>query len=341
MKIDDIAKIANVSKSAVSLALNGKPGVSEATRDLVLKIAEEHNYVPLRKPRKKSSDKKLIRFVACKNDEIVTENYQLLPFFSELLSYITEEIKNYPFTLLSTSLSTKDFVDELTLLEQQQPSDGFIVLGTNLGEDQILDMLTIQPNSVIIDTNISNLDCDFVTMNNYQGGYAAADYLISNGHTDIGYCMGEPRIHNFEQREKGFWKALRNSNLTINKNFILEFPAMDIKSQHDLYKDKLTTVSLPSAFFCEDDYIAISLIKTLQSLGYRVPHDVSVIGFDDISEAVVISPELTTMRVRKDIIAKEALSTLMTKLNDDNNLAKTVFVNTTLIERESCLSKIK
>jgi len=342
MKIDDIARIANVSKSAVSLALNGKPGVSEETRKKVIQIVEEYNYVPLRKAKKKSSqENKIIRFIACYDDDndIVTRSYQSLPFFNELLNHLSEDIKNYPYTLLISSVNSNTVSEELTVLETEQNSDAFIVLGTNLNEEHVKEILAIQKNTVVLDTCFPSLDCDFITMNNYQGAYLAATTLIKNGHTSIGYAMGNPRFYNFEEREKGFWAALNQNKLKLNKEHILTFPAMMICNQIEDFMFLKDLKEMPTAFFCENDYIAISLIKTLKSLGFMIPEDVSIIGFDDISEAMVISPELTTMQVRKDIIAKETLRILSQKLSNEKDLAQHVFINTTLIERQSCINK--
>lgn len=341
MKIEDIARLANVSKSAVSLALNDKPGVSEETREMVKRIAEENNYIPLRKSKKKKNmNQKLIRFVACKTDDIVTENYQSLPFFNELLSFIMEEIKKYPYTLSSILVDEDDYIPQLIDIENKQPSDAFILLGTNLSKEQIQDILNIQPYTVVLDTYIKVLDCDFVAINNYYGGYSAAEYLITNNHKNIGYCMGYPRIENFLQREDGFHRGLEEHGLYVNNDFKLAFPAMEINNQSNQFKHLFKLNNLPSAFFCENDYIAISLIKSLQSLGIQIPQEISVIGFDDINESIVLSPELTTMRVRKDIIAQEALKNIIQKLStEDPNLNKVTLVNTELIERNSCKTK--
>lgn len=94
MKLEDVARLANVSKSAASLALNGKPGVSEETREFILKIAQQYNYVPMRKHTKVEEDKLSIRLVACTNKDVITEEYDQLPFlrscFPTLLPRLVE-----------------------------------------------------------------------------------------------------------------------------------------------------------------------------------------------------------------------------------------------------------
>lgn len=105
MKIDDIARLAGVSKSAVSLAFNNKPGVSEETKEQILKIAQEHGYKPrtMKTSKEVIKNHHVIRFVACKNTDIVTEHYDSLPFFNELIHHITNQVREHGNTLIFSS----------------------------------------------------------------------------------------------------------------------------------------------------------------------------------------------------------------------------------------------
>ncbi|MGX6979373.1 LacI family DNA-binding transcriptional regulator [Vagococcus elongatus] len=337
MKLEDIAHLANVSKSAASLALNGKPGVSEKTRARVLKIAKENNYVPLRKHMKIDETKLKIRFVACTNENVITDDYDQLPFFKELLSYITTEVGNNHHILTSNNLSKNNLFNELVSLENANPSDGILLLGTNLTSTHIAPVNKYFKNLVVLDTQCSNLDCNTVTMNSYQGGLYATKFLLDMGHENIGYIKGLPRINNFYDRRRGFKDALKFNHLSPNKLPKFYLPAMDIKvisknrEQFSLFVEGLT------AIFCENDYIAISAIKTLKNLGYRIPEDISVIGFDDIFECRVMSPELSTIHVPIKEIAKEAISMIE---NNTSGLKskKQIFLNTRLVCRDSVKS---
>jgi len=93
---------------------------------------------------------------------------------------------------------------------------------------------------------------------------------------------------------------------------------------------------LPTALFCECDYIAISVIKSLHELGIRVPDDVSIIGFDNIQEAMVITPELTTIHVEKERIAEVAVKTLIDIIENDDPISMKTWIDTRLISRNSC-----
>ena len=93
---------------------------------------------------------------------------------------------------------------------------------------------------------------------------------------------------------------------------------------------------LPTAIFCECDYIAISAIKTLTELGFRVPEDISIIGFDNISEALIISPELTTIHVDKQKMAQMAVDLLISQLEREDDMKVKMAIDTKFMERLSC-----
>ena len=340
MKIDDIAKLANVSKSAVSLALNGKPGVSQETRDKILKIAQEHGYIPrpiIKADQYFQTNSKLLRFVACTNEGIVTEQYESLPFFTELINNIEKQISASGYSLIVSSINIDKLDDEISRLEREQKSAGILLLGTNLTPEQIKLVSSIQTNLVVLDTNFDTLDVNFVVMNNVYGAYQAGKYLVELGHQNIGYVESQTRMYNFDMRKKGFLQAMSDNHLKITDNNFFSVSPTVISSQ-EVFKDKLKNRlhNLPTALFCEADYMAISTIKSLTELGLKVPEDISIIGFDNIFESQVITPELTTIHVKKDKIAILAIEKLIKEIDHNDTDKLKMFVDTDLIIRKSC-----
>ncbi len=339
LKIDDIARLAGVSKAAVSLAFNNKPGVSEQTREHILDIAQAHGY----RPRTLKSDKEIqkphaiIRFVACKNADIVTEHYDSLPFFNELIHHITDQVKQHGNTLVISSIDIQNLHHELLALEKDQPSAGILLLGTNLTPDMIEPIRSHHANVVILDTCFEYMDASFISINNKLGGYQAGQHLIKLGHRRIGYVRSHTRIVNFVQREEGFNAALHEHQLTVEDGLFFDMHPMRVMPQEGFQQSIQQLAELPTAIFCENDYIAISAIKSLQNIGVRVPEDVSVMGFDNIFEAKVISPELTTVHVKKDMLAKSAVKLLMEKIDHTDANAVQLVVNTEIVERRSCI----
>lgn len=340
MKIDDIAKLANVSKSAVSLALNGKKGVSTETRDKILQIASEHGYMTrsfIKPNPQQQVDSKLLRLVACTNDQIVTEHYESLPFFMELIGDINKQISSKGYSLIISSVDSEDLENEITKLEKNQKSAGILLLGTNLNSEQIELISNIQPNLVVLDTCFETLAVNFVAINNVYGAYQAGKYLIDLGHKKIGYIESKARIYNFDMRKKGFSQAMEEHNLEVNEHNHFSISPTILTSQK-AFKDLIEhrKDQLPTAFFCEADYMAISVIKSLTELGIKVPEDVSVIGFDNIFESQVITPELTTIHVKKESLALLAVEKLITDIHCEKPDKSKLFIDTEIVVRNSC-----
>ncbi|WP_086348022.1 LacI family DNA-binding transcriptional regulator [Candidatus Enterococcus clewellii] len=334
MKLEDVARLAKVSKSAASLALNGKPGVSDETRQYILEIAEKYDYSPLRKRTKKEEHKLKIRFIACTNEDVVPENYDQLPFFKELLSYISTEIGAKGHVLTTNSMPKELLFNELSKIEEHDTSDGIIILGTNLTASHIKTVNEHFDNLVILDTQCSSLDCNTITMNNFLGAYDATQHLLEMGHRKIGYIKGIQRINNFYDRRRGFKAAVSSFGLSPADMPKFYLPGMEINPIQNKQEQFLEFIQNITAVFCEDDYIAISVIKTLSKLGINVPEKLSVIGFDDISESRVITPELTTVHVPIKEIAQEAIS-LIEQGTTTSLVKKQLFLNTKLVCRDS------
>ncbi|MFT8949618.1 MAG: LacI family DNA-binding transcriptional regulator [Liquorilactobacillus hordei] len=331
LKMSDIAKIANVSKSAVSIAINGKDGISEETRQKILRIISEQGYTPLRKSRKDASQGiGEITFLVVTTSGVVQDDYRSLPFFNRLISALSVDTSRLNGTLRTVTISADNLADRL---DKTVFSNGVLVLGTDLTKNQLLLIKKRLPKAVFLDTYFEDVVADFVTMDNYQGAQLAGSYILEKGYHNIGYFASENLMSNFNERRRGFREALQSKGIKIeNDNFyFIPQTKLDPKGL-DLRKLGST---LPEAIFCEDDYIAIRLIKAAQKEGIRVPEDLAVMGFDDIFEGTLISPELSTIHVPIDQIARQALTQLQGQLiNDDWNPQKTL-VATTLVRRES------
>ncbi|MBD0382756.1 LacI family DNA-binding transcriptional regulator [Paenibacillus sedimenti] len=343
MKMEDIAKIAGVSKSAVSLAFSGKPGISLETRERILQIAQESGYLPKGKSPTLDHTAKSLTFLVIANSGIVLEQYYQQPFFRELIHFIEERCRAKGYSLLFSSIDMEFFDRDIRMVAEEKKSNGVVLLGTNLDREQIADIAgKIQP-LVVLDTCFDTLPIHFVEINNFMGAYQAGNHLCKIGHNDIGYIESNVRIHNFEERKRGFTAAIHEHGREIPDTHRFSV-APTILSSQDSLKAQLEAFlkkgnRLPTAVFCECDYIAISAMKTLQELGYRVPDDVSVIGFDNITEAVIVSPELTTVHVEKQRMAYLAVDLLIESIELEQSAGTKIRVDTHFIERQS--SRVK
>lgn len=340
MKMEDIAALAGVSKSAVSLAFSGKPGIGQETRERILQVAKENGYLPKTRAAQPEAASKSLTFLVLANSGIVLEQYYQQPFFRELIHYIEVRCRAKGYSLLFTSIDVNAFSSDSHALAEDIRSDGVILLGTNLDRGQIASLAESLPAQlVVLDTCFETLPVHFITINNVMGGYQAGEHLCELGHEHIGYLASNVRISNFDDRRKGFMSALEERGLSIDENDIFSV-APTITSFQEELKNQLAAYQaagrqLPTAFFCECDYIAISAIKTLTDLGFRVPEDTSVVGFDNISEARIVSPELTTVHVEKERMAHLAVDLAIEAIEQDHEVKTKIAVDTQFIVRHS------
>lgn len=335
LKMSDIAKMANVSRSAVSLALNGKPGVSTKTRKKIFEIIDEQGYKPLRK-RKKGGVRKLASInliIVSDKKGIVNRNYRSLPFFDHLVSSLTQNVSGFGGQIQIDTLMINTLAQDLKKLLESTIIDNAVVLGTDLKPEDIRFINEKINHVVFVDTYYDDVNADFVTMNNFQGTYMAANYIIKKGYKKIGYAASNKIISNFIERRRGFRQALKEHNINIPVKY---FYSIDpTKLTPDSKIREFDTTDLPEIIFCEDDYMALRLMKEFIKKGLKIPDDIALMGFDDIYEGVLVTPELTTIHVPIDQIVNQVISQLQGQVADSNWEPQKCLISTRLVERES------
>lgn len=335
LKMSDIAKIAGVSKAAVSFALNGKPGVSDETRRKIFEVIEEEGYKPLRK-RKKGGVRKLasISLIIIRDQNgMMNRSYASLPFFDTLISSLSQNVGGFGGQVRTINLDIDHLREELNKNELLKKATASIVLATDLNQYQVELINAKLRNVIFIDNYFENIATDFVSIDNFQGAYQAGKYIVEQGYRQIGYVAFNHTISNFSQRRAGFKQAMDESNIQIPAEFILSLNPTELRGTlPELLKDKR---SRPEAIFCEDDYMALRLLKEFIQQGINVPDDIAIMGFDDIFEDTMVTPELTTIHVPITQIVTQAINQLQSKVADRHWLPQKCFISTKLIKRES------
>ncbi|MCZ8519562.1 MULTISPECIES: LacI family DNA-binding transcriptional regulator [Paenibacillus] len=345
MKMEDIAKLAGVSKAAVSLALSGKPGISEETRRRIMQLASEHGYTHRSKAPSAERGPRSLTFLAAANAGIVLEDYYQQPFFRELIHYIEERCRSGGYSLMYTTIGPEPSAEELRSLSEEKGSEGIILLGTNLSRAQVSFIAgELSLPLVVLDTCFETLPVHFVEINNRMGAYQAGSHLCEAGHRAVGYIASNVRIHNFDERRSGFMHALQERGMEVAPDCLFSVAPTILSSQESLKRQLAAYLdagnTMPTAFFCECDYIAISAVKTLGELGYRIPEEVAVVGFDNIPEARIVTPELTTVHVEKERMAHLAVELLLQSIASNSDVRTKIKVDTRLVERYSSRSPI-
>ena len=329
----ELAKKLNLSPAAVSLALNKQPGVSRQTRDLVINTAKEMGYDFSRIAEKQSATGHIYFTIYKRHGAVVSDT----PFFSEMSEGIASGCRKAGYKL-KISYLYKDNETMDRQLEDMISSDciGMILLGTEMNRDDFKPFRHLPIPIVLLDTYFIQAPCSCVLINNIQGAYTACDYLIKKSRRPPGYLQSSYPIGNFAERAEGFYRAVKDNGLSSKKCIVHALtPSID-----GAYADMMDILAqkeeLASHYFADNDLIAIGAMRALKSKGYRIPKDISVIGFDDIPAGNIIEPPLTTIHVPKHHLGEMAARQLIFSLrNPDSGPVKTE-LNTYLVKRQSC-----
>ena len=334
-RIVDIAEKAQVSPSAVSLALNNKPGISGEVRQKIITIAGKMGYRTSNGEQYRSMNENItIRLLKiAKHGHIVNERHN--PFITEYLEGIETETKQRKYKL-EVSFFDKIPLTEIVDNQKDTTVSGLIILGTELNGHDINFFNALSTPVVFIDTYFPFSQYDCIDIDNADGVFRAIHYFYTNGHRSIGLVKSSIETRNFKMREHGFMESMEYFSLPVKKEFVSSVdPAFD-QSINDfgIFLDKAS--SLPTAFFCMNDMIALGCIKALQKNNYIVPADVSIIGFDDLPSSSLFAPPLTSIRVSNHQIGRRAVERLAEKIMRPNdNLPENILVPNKLIIRES------
>lgn len=340
----DIAERLNVSPTAVSLAMNGRPGISEATREKILAEAVRLGY-SLSK-REITGPAKNIRYVIfLERGDAVKET----SFYSIVLQGIEARAKEFGFNvLISYFYASGDWGEQISNICKDVA--GLIILATEVEDRHIRQVLPYSRKQldvpvVLADNATSLVDVDCVVSDNLRGAYRAVSYLLDKAHPDVGYLCSKTRIDSFDERRLGVLKARREYG--VDPALPLQQIDVGIASEQAYYDmcAWLDNGGKPlSAFFADNDIIAAACIRALKTKGYRVPQDVSVVGFDDMPVCTMIDPTLTTIRVMKEQMGMTAMDMLAHRIEDRDSgesskmtgVLRTT-ISTSLVERESAI----
>ncbi|MCU9612684.1 LacI family transcriptional regulator [Caldibacillus lycopersici] len=304
--LKDVAKRAGVSVSTASYSINNSSLISEKTKEKVRKVANEIGYRPngLAKNLKEQKTNIIGLFLSGFTG----------PSLNDMVEGVQTEVmkNNYELVVCAS-------VDSHRLLVESYV-DGAIILNYHI-EDQLLTSIVNEKTPfVVLDRKLDNPFIKNVLIPNEEGSRMIVDYLVSKEHSRIGYIAGANYSFDGEQRLNGFRKSLDETGLQFNEADLIRADFTEYSGYLGM-KNYLQIASgkIPTAFVCGNDEMAIGAIHALQENHFRVPEDVAVIGFDDITLSRYVSPSLTTIKVpRKQwgIIAAQTLFQMLDKKYD-------------------------
>lgn len=328
----DIAQRLGISAASVSLALNNRPGVSAGTRARVL---EEARNAGLLSERENEKRRKILFLEYRKNGQGSNQSY-----FSQTFSSVIEGVERQARCKeceLSILTADAENFEEVTGSIDRRGTAGLLVLATEMEEEQILLLDRLRLPMVVLDNYCERVDLNCVMLNNEQGVELAISHLVSRGHERIGYIHVEGDAVNFRERYFGFRRAMELHSLPIREEDIIRFSTLYGGEAvfWELKKKMEGRHQMPTAFFADNDIIAVYAIKVLRELGFRIPEDVSVVGFDDIPIAGLVEPPLTSVSTSKQELGNCAVNQLVNLMDGQVDGVQKTAIKTRLIERKS------
>lgn len=326
--IYDVAREAGVSYSTVSRTMSGYEFVKPSTREKVLQAAEKLGYVPNQQARSLAGGRSNLIGVLV---PALSNNY-----ISEILRGIDEKLAeaNYNLILYTTHRHQgKESSYVATILNGG--ADGLLLV-VPLISSSYLDALREQdfPYVLIDQVDKTQKSC-VVNGTNWQGAYEATQYLIELGHRQIGFISGLAGLNSAAERYEGYMAALSDHGIPLRSEFIAESDFRE-HGGHVAAQQLLALPERPTAIFASNDMSAFGAVEAIREQGLRIPEDISVIGFDDIPQASIIYPKLTTVHQPLAQMGREAVSILLENMKNPKGEIRQVTLETQLIIRDSC-----
>ena len=326
--IYQVAERAGVSLSTVSRVLNGKASVNKVLRERVEKAVEELNYRPNSVARSLANSR---------TDSVGVLVPELnAPFFGDLMQAVESTLraadKHVIITVGRNCLETeKDAVEFLI----SRNCDALIMHAEALTDKYLLELNQSKLPIALVNRQLEGLSEACTTLDNEKGGYIATRHLLELGHKNIAYISGPIEKDDAKLRLEGHKRALSEAGLSINSELIFEGNYTEEDGKLGLLE--LMARDLPfTALVCANDWMASGVISCARDLGMSLPHDLSIVGFDDVVFAHHVFPRLTTVSNPVANMAEMSAKYILNKVYGLSNEVKLSF-EPTLIVRESTI----
>ncbi|MGH4122514.1 MAG: LacI family DNA-binding transcriptional regulator [Clostridium sp.] len=322
----DIAEMAGVSKATVSMVMNKKDSsISEVTRKKILRIAKEMSYIPNSIARSLSTKKSGTIGIILPD---ITN-----PFFSEMVRAIEDEAERLEYNLIICN-TDNDIEKEQKYIELliSKLIDGIIFMSGGKSNESITILKNNNVPFVLVDRYIEGYKDDYgVFCLNKQGVIDGVQYLYEKGNRKIVFVKGREDVEISKQRLEGYIDAMKNYGIYDEKyifegDFNVEGGIIATKKIISCFQDL-------DAIFYSNDMMALGGMKILLRNDYKIPRDISIIGFDNIHISEIIEPELTTISQPIYMMGKKACSILIDVINGELLTEKQVYFKTELIIR--------
>lgn len=332
----ELAAIIGVSPAALSLVINHKPGISDATRSLITNKLHELGYDHLFKnPSPATSNN--IAFVTYKP---LGEMLNVRSLYWELMEHIEKKAREYGYSIILYSIySELPLPEQLTQLIQTG-CKGAIVMTGQMSESVFRQFLALPFPTISMDNAYFNIDCSSVYINQQIGVYQALEYLTSCGFKRIGYLKSKYPLDSYTERFQTFCSSLPSFGLELLPEDVIELRLKERDCYDDMCNYLKEKPVLPPVFFCDDDIIAYGVIHALQEYNYRIPEDISIMGYNDRPTSESFIPPLTTISISRANFSYATVDEIVRMIDDPASTfrSRKIAIGTKVVKRQSVKS---
>lgn len=331
VKLADIAAQVGVSTVTVSKALSGQKGVSEETREKIRRLADELGYRSPSESKKQIVEKHYNIGVLIQ--EVYLDKYD--SFYFRMYQEVNKRaVARGCFTLLESISRENVLKNELPILVQEKKVDGLVVIGDMT--KVYMEHLEAEAGIPVVCMDFYNdtIDLDTVISNSYYGTYALTNYLFRMGHEKIAYIGTIGMTNSITDRYLGYTKSMLEHHMPIHEDYVIDdrdtqTGRMDLDKFFQLPED------MPTAFVCNCDLAASYLVKKLRTNGYRVPEDISVVGFDNYLFPGLCDIGITTYEVDISEMARRVVHKIVRKIANESYTAGVFIVDGHMVVKDS------
>lgn len=323
----DVAREAGVSLMTVSRVINDKGEVSTLTRQHVQEVIERLGYRPSNIARG------LVTQRTGTLGLVVPDSAN--PFFSEVArgAENVAYAHGYNVFLCNTEESTEQELNVLKSLDEKRV-DGLLLCSSRLDRKALHQALLQHPVTVLVNRWLEGDGVGAVLADDRLGGLIATRHLLQRGHRKIGFLAGPPNSHSGRFRAEGYHAAFEEAGVTCDVAWT-EHCAPMVDGGQVAARRLLTAHPELTALFCFNDLVAVGALQACEELGLAVPDDVAIIGTDDIPLAALVRPALTTCRVSRYELGKQAMQLLLKRIEGCLEECQIVILKPELVIRES------
>jgi len=322
-----VAERAGVSVNTASRAINNKLDINKETKKRILKVAQELGYV--RNDTAVALRTKKTGTIGV----VIADNRN--PFYAEVLNgmEVAARGKNYHIILANTQRDYRKEEEAINLLLAKRV-DGLLITPVQDRDDDIKNLIEANIPFVVVGRDFENIEVDAVYNDEVKGGFLATEYLIKKGHKKIALINGFLYKSPAKGRLEGYKKALNKYRIPLD-NSLISVGDINIEDGYERTKQMLEKILDFTAIFAYNDMMAFGSMQAIKEKGLRIPEDIGLIGYDDILFSSLISPALTTIRLKKQELGVKSVKLLFSRINGNRKKTKKVMLGVELVVRET------